>query len=65
MIKKKTNANIHYADVGEDKDKRNYIVSYEKVNKLGYDTTITVEEGIDELMKALEAIEFKMPYSNV
>jgi len=65
MIKKKTNAYIHYADVGEDKDKRNYVVSYEKVNNLGYDTTITVEQGIDELLNAYQAIEFKTPYTNV
>ena len=30
MIKKKTNAYFHYADIGEDHDKRNYVVSYEK-----------------------------------
>ncbi len=65
MIKKQTGAYIHYADVGEDADKRNYVVSYDKINKLGYDTTITVEEGISELGKALEAIEYRNPYSNV
>ena len=65
LIKEKTNAYIHYADVGEDKDKRNYVVSYKKVNKLEYDTTITVEQGIDELVRALKAIEFKTPYTNI
>ena len=65
IIKKKTNAYIHYADIGEDADKRDYIVSYEKINRLGYDTTITVEEGINELVNALKAIEFKTPYANV
>jgi len=65
MIKNKTKAYIHYADIGEDLDKRNYIVSYEKINRIGFDTTITVEEGIDELVKALKAIKFKTPYANV
>lgn len=65
MIEKKTGAYIHYADIGEDADKRNYIVSYKRINDLGYNTTITVEEGIDELIRALKAIEFRTPYTNV
>jgi len=64
LIEKQTNVYVHFADVGEDADKRNYVVSYEKINKLGYDTTITVEEGIKELISALEAIESRNPYSN-
>ncbi|MBI4927421.1 MAG: NAD(P)-dependent oxidoreductase [Anaerolineae bacterium] len=55
---------IHYANVGEDMDKRNYTVSYKKINDLGYDTTISVEDGISELAKGLSAISFKNPYSN-
>ncbi|MHA1768064.1 MAG: NAD-dependent epimerase/dehydratase family protein, partial [Promethearchaeota archaeon] len=65
FIKTKTGFYVHYADIGEDQDKRNYVVSYQKISQLGYDTTITVEEGIDELVKALKAIKFKTPYSNV
>ncbi len=65
IIKRKTNAYIHYADIGEDEDKRNYIVSYEKIRKLGYNTTISVEDGIDELVRALQAIVFRTPYTNI
>lgn len=65
MIKERTEFYVHYADIGEDLDKRNYVVSYEKINSLGYDTTITVEEGVEELVKALKAIKFKIPYANV
>lgn len=64
MIRKQTNAYIHYADVGEDADKRNYVVSYRKINELGYDTTITVEQGIEEIAKVCQAIQFRNPYSN-
>ena len=65
LIRQQTNAYVHYADVGEDADKRNYVVSYKKLNDLGYDTTITVEDGIAELAKVCRAIEFRNPYSNV
>jgi nucleoside-diphosphate-sugar epimerase len=65
MISKQTKAYIHYADVGEDSDKRNYIVSYKKITNMGYATTITVEEGIEELAKVCQAVQFRNPYSNV
>ena len=65
IIKSKTNAHIHYADVGEDADKRNYVVSYEKINAFGFDTSITVDEGIDELLRALPAVKINIPYANI
>ena len=65
MIKKETGTYVHYADVGEDADKRNYVVSYNKINTLGYDTTITVEAGIKELVRALQVIQVHNRYTNI
>lgn len=64
-IAKKTNAYVHYADVGEDADKRNYIVSYDKIKSIGFETLISIDEGIDELIKAVEVVEFNNPYANI
>lgn len=64
LISAKTGAYVHYADVGEDADKRNYVVSYEKIRKLGFTTTISVEAGIDELVRALQVIRIPNPYRN-
>jgi len=65
MIKTKTKAYFHFADIGEDADKRNYVVSYDKINTLGYNTTIAVEHGINELINSIEAVSFKTPYTNI
>lgn len=66
LIKSKiSDSYFNYADVGQDADKRNYIVSYEKINDLGFDTTISLETGIDELIKTIPLIKMSNPYFNV
>jgi nucleoside-diphosphate-sugar epimerase len=66
LIKAKLpDAYFNYADVGEDVDKRNYEVSYNKIMDLGFDTTITVSEGIEELVKSLPLLNIQSNYHNV
>jgi nucleoside-diphosphate-sugar epimerase len=66
LIKKEIpNSYFNYADVGEDADKRNYVVSYEKIKSIGYDTTIDVETGIRELIRSIPLINLHNPYYNV
>lgn len=65
IIKKYVNVYIHYAKVGEDEDKRNYIVSFKKINELGFSTTIDIDQGIKELTEAYKVIQIVNPYSNV
>jgi len=43
---------IHEAEVGSDPDKRNYIVSNDKVRKAGFVAQRTLDEGIRELLVA-------------
>ena len=64
IISDKTNAFIHFEEIGEDADKRNYVVSYDKINKLGFETKIGIHEGIDEIIKVLKVVDFRNPYVN-
>lgn len=65
LIAKKTGAYLHFADVGEDQDKRDYVVSYKKIHATGYDVTIGVEEGVDELVKVAQVVQISNPYMNI
>lgn len=56
---------LHFAEVGQDADQRNYEVSYEKIRKKGFETTIDLDRGISELVKAARMIEFQNPFANV
>ncbi len=64
LIKKETNAYVHYADYDNDVEKRNYHVSYEKVRKLGFKTSISIEAGVHELVRGMELIRISNPYIN-
>lgn len=56
---------LHFAEVGSDADQRNYEVSYEKIRKKGFETTIDLDRGIAELVRAAQLIEFQNPFANV
>lgn len=51
------------APVGEDPDKRNYLISNEKIERLGYRTRYSLDFGIEELLKVY-AILKKSSYGN-
>ena len=59
MIKAKTGCVVTYNDFDSDKDHRDYVVSYDKINTLGFDTTLTLEDGIDELIRVYEVLNLK------
>ena len=42
---------IHFAEIGSDPDKRNYIVSNQKLREAGMVARRSIDDGIRELMK--------------
>lgn len=42
---------IHFAEVGSDPDKRNYIVSNQRLREAGFEAQRTLDDGIQELLK--------------
>jgi nucleoside-diphosphate-sugar epimerase len=64
IIKEKLPYYLHEAEIGEDFDQRDYEVSYKKINKIGYKSDITMNEGIDELIKVLRNIHIINEWRN-
>ncbi|MEM9658923.1 MAG: NAD(P)-dependent oxidoreductase [Planctomycetota bacterium] len=47
---------VHYAEIGEDPDKRNYIVSNQRLREAGFEAKRGLEDGIAELIKAYRTL---------
>lgn len=52
------------AGIGEDPDKRDYIVSNEKIEKTGFKPDVSLSDGIKELIKAYQIIK-RNQYANI
>ena len=52
------------AAMGKDPDQRNYIVSNQKIERLGFKPRVTLQSGLQELVKGLEMFNLK-PFTNV
>ncbi len=52
------------AAVGEDPDKRDYIVSNEKIERTGFRTTVSLADGIRELVKAYQILK-RTQFANI
>ena len=52
------------APLGKDPDQRNYIVSNKKIEALGFSPAVSLQEGLNELVKGLKIFNHK-PFTNV
>ena len=52
------------SEIGSDIDKRNYIVSNEKIEKAGFKATRSLSQGINELVKCFAIIK-RTQFANI
>jgi nucleoside-diphosphate-sugar epimerase len=52
------------SEIGEDPDKRDYIVSNEKIEKTGFKQQVSLSAGIQELVKGYQIIK-RSQYANI
>lgn len=55
---------IHYADVGSDPDKRNYVVSNQRLREAGFEARRGISDGVKELIKGYQMLR-RSPMKNV
>jgi nucleoside-diphosphate-sugar epimerase len=64
MIRKKVEFNIIDSQM-QDKDLRHFLVNYDKIEKIGFKPKISVEEGIDELLKIYQFYEYYSHFKTI
>ena len=62
MIANKTGCHTHFAEVGVDLDQRDYAVSFDKFHNTGWNASITIEQGINELVKVTPLLHIHSNY---
>ncbi|MGK7903147.1 MAG: NAD-dependent epimerase/dehydratase family protein, partial [Hormoscilla sp.] len=55
---------LHFAPIGSDPDKRNYIVSNQRLREAGFEAKRSLDEGIQELLKGYRMMG-RMPFKNI
>lgn len=55
---------IHFAEVGSDPDKRNYVVSNQRLREAGFEAKRSIEDGVTELIKGFRLLGRK-PLNNI
>jgi nucleoside-diphosphate-sugar epimerase len=55
---------VHFSEVGSDPDKRNYIVSNQRLREAGFEAKRSLDEGIQELLKGYRMMG-RAPFKNI
>lgn len=64
-IQNKINYHLNFNKIGSDLDARDYEVSFEKIQRTGFKTEITLETSINALISGYKMIDVNNLYSNI
>ena len=56
---------LHFTEGKGQDDQRNFFVDSSKLEKLGFKPDVSVEQGVEELIKGVKLLEIKNPYTNL
>jgi nucleoside-diphosphate-sugar epimerase len=54
---------VHFAEIGQDPDKRNYVVSNQRLREAGFEAKRSLDDGIRELIKGYRMLP-RSPFAN-
>jgi nucleoside-diphosphate-sugar epimerase len=60
-----TGCYLHFNNIREDPDKRNYFISFDRIQKAGFTPKIGWDDGLSSLHKGLSTLRWTTPYANV
>lgn len=63
-IKKQVDCDLQFAGSNSDLDKRDYHLSTQKIEALGYRTNVSLDQGIMELIYAVNKLKINETYFN-
>jgi len=62
-VKEQTGCFVHYEEIGEDADQRDYKVSYDRLESEGFSCDVDMKTGIKELVKVAPILQIRHQYS--
>ena len=60
-----TNCFLHFTELRTDPDKRNYFISFKRIQEMGFTPSVGWDEGLTEVYEGLKTIHWKNSMANV
>jgi nucleoside-diphosphate-sugar epimerase len=65
MLEERVKFMVYFAEFGKDEDRRDYEVDYSRIRSSGFEISVSIEQGLSELVRGLPLLPLANPFSNV